>query len=201
MNFNGSKKDENRYSWVAWRHPAFVVFRILPPGISKASLKTWNSLGGKAGICYAGCPCFWITFSGFPEKLIPADSADTAETHGFKAFPGFWQEKPLIQSGSIIEYHLFTEKQSSFPSEHRYPISTRHSLTPVTHRDRPCASFKAHLGKMYHEAGILAFWLDVYQEDFPPNQAELSGSKSVRVKGRVAWCHPAGGHYPTKPGK
>jgi hypothetical protein len=39
---------------------------------------------------------------------------------------------------------------------------------------------------MYHEAGILAFWLDVYQEDFPPNQAELSGSKSVRVKGRVA---------------
>ncbi len=144
---------------------------------------------------------FWITFSGFPEKLIPADSADTAETHGFKAFPGIWQEKPLIQSGSIIEYHLFTEKQSSFPSEHRYPISTRHSLTPVTHRDRPCASFKAHLGKMYHEAGILAFWPDVYQEDFPPNQAELSGSKSVRVKGRVAWCHPAGGHYPTKPGK
>ena len=40
---------------------------------------------------------FWITFSGFPEKLIPADSADTAETHGFKAFPGFWQGKPLIK--------------------------------------------------------------------------------------------------------
>ena len=112
MNFNGSKKDENRYSWVAWRHPAFVVFRILPPGISKASLKTWNSLGGKAGICYAGCPCFLNTFSCISEKLMPRAKADFTKTNSFKAFSSFWQEIPLIQPQYSADCQLLHAKQS-----------------------------------------------------------------------------------------
>jgi len=49
---------------------------------------------------------------------MPADSADTAETHGFKAFPDFWQGKPLIQSNAVSESRLFPEKQGRIPSEH-----------------------------------------------------------------------------------
>ena len=133
---------------------------------------------------------FWITFSGFPEKLIPADSADTAETHGFKAFPGFWQGKPLIQSGSISEYHLFTEKQSSFPSEHRYPISTRNSLTPVTHRDHPCCPFPAGIGRctmsqVYRLVGSM------WNNHFFLKIEKIVGSKCVPVKG--------GWHKATRP--
>lgn len=88
---------------------------------------------------------------------MPTDSTDTAEAHRSKAFPGFGQGKPLIQPNAVSESRLFPEKQGRFPTEHRDPISPRHSLAPVTHRDRPCASFKTHLGKMYHEAGISAF--------------------------------------------
>ena len=120
--------------------------RILPPGVSKILLKIRKLPGGKARICYAGNPSFLNNFF-IPEKLMPPDKANLAQTNGFKAFPGFWQGKPLIQSGSISEYHLFTEKQSSFPSEHRYPISTRNSLTPVTHRDHPCCPFPAGIGR------------------------------------------------------
>ncbi len=35
---------------------------------------------------------------------------------------------------------------------------------------------------MYHEASISAFWPDVNQEDFSPNQAELPESKNMEVK-------------------
>ena len=45
-------------------------------------------------------------------------------------------------------------------------------VLPVMHRNRTCVSFKTHLGKMYHEAGISDFWTDVNQGDIPPNQAK-----------------------------
>lgn len=45
---------------------------------------------------------------------MPADCADTAETHGFKAFTGFGQGKPLIQTDAVSESRLFPENRVDF---------------------------------------------------------------------------------------
>ena len=130
---------------------------------------------------------------------MPPDKADSAQTNGFKAFPGIWQGNSLIQSRYPEDFRLFPTKQSGYPCHMPSSDSSPPSLSPVTRRDRPCASFKAPLGRMYHEEGISARWADVRQRHFSPNPPILPGSKSVQVKERVAFRHPDARN--TAPGK
>ena len=129
------------------------------PSTSKLLLKMRKLLGGKAQICYAGGPCFLNNFHS--RKTYAARQADFAQTNGFKAFSGIRQKNPLIQSQYPANFWFFPANRADIPAECRQSDSSPPSLSPVTHRDRPCAVFKARLGKMYHGAGISARWTDV----------------------------------------
>ncbi len=159
--------------------------RILPPGVSKILLKIRKLPGGKARICYAGNPSFLNNFF-IPEKLMPPDKANLAQTNGFKAFPGIRLGNPLIQSQSPADFRVFPIKQSRYPCRMLSSDSSPPSFSPVTHREHPCAGFKTWLGKMYHGAGISARWADVERKHCSPNPPILPGSKSVQVKVWVA---------------
>lgn len=106
----------------------------------------------------------------------------------------------MIQSRYPADFRLFPTKQSG-SAGCRQVIPPPPSLSPVTHRDRPCASFKTRLGKMYNGTGISARWTDLEQRHFSPNPPILPGSKSVLVKVWVALRHPDVGHRPAKPGE
>ena len=113
---------------------------------------------------------------------MPPDNADSAQTNGFKAFPGIRQGNPLIQSRYQADYWLFPTKQSGYPCWMPSSDSSPPFLSPVTRRVGLCASFKTLLGKMYHGAGISARWADVRRRHFSPNPPILPRSKSVQVK-------------------
>lgn len=112
---------------------------------------------------------------------MPPDKADFAQTNGFKAFPGILLGNPLIQSQSTAALRLFLQNRADIPAVCRQVIPPPPYLSPVTHRDRPCAGFKPQLGKMYHEAGISARRADVRQRYFSPNLPILPRAKSVQV--------------------
>lgn len=68
----------------------------------------------KPWIVMLEAPVFWITYSCVPEKLMPPDKADFAQTNGFKAFPGTRQANPLIQSKYPADFRFFPTKQSGY---------------------------------------------------------------------------------------
>lgn len=125
MDFNGSKKDKNRYSWVAWRHPAFLMCRILPPCTSKTLLKMRKLPGDKARICYAGGPCFLNNFFLPSRKTYAARQADFAQTNSYKAFPGIRQGNLLIQSQYPADFRIFLQNRADIPAECRQVIPPR----------------------------------------------------------------------------
>lgn len=123
------------------------------PSTSKLLLKMRKLLGGKAQICYAGGPCFLNNFHS--RKTYAARQADFAQTNGFKAFSGIRQKNPLIQSQYPANFWFFPANRADIPAECRQSDSSPPSLSPVTHRDRPCAGFKARLGKDVPWSGYL----------------------------------------------
>ena len=114
-------------------------------------------------------PVFWILFSCISKKLMPRAKADFTKTNGFKAFSGFWQGNPLIQPQYSADSRIFRAKQGGYPNPVPTSVSSLPSLSPVTHRDGLCAGFKPLLGKIYHEASILACWANVEQRYFSSN--------------------------------
>ena len=141
---------------MARRHQVFPVFHILSPDASKTTAENEKTAGCKSPDCYAGCPCFLNTFSCISEKLMPRAKADFTKTNSFKAFSSFWQEIPLIQPQYSSDSRLFRAKQGGYPNPMPTSGSCPPSLSPVTHRDSLRAGFKPLLGKIYHEANILA---------------------------------------------
>ena len=88
-------------------------------------------------------------------KTYAARQADFAQTNGFKAFSGIRQKNPLIQSQYPANFWFFPANRADIPAECRQSDSSPPSLSPVTHRDRPCAGFKARLGKDVPWSGYL----------------------------------------------
>ena len=65
---------------------------------------------------------------------MPPDKAGSAQTNGFKAFPGIRQGNPLIQSRYPADFRLFPTKQSGYPCRMPSSDSSPPSLSPVTRR-------------------------------------------------------------------
>ena len=134
---------------------------ILAPSASKILLKMRKLPGGKARNCYAGCPCFLNNFFLHSRKTYATRRADFTQTNGFKAFPDIRQGNPLIQSQSLADFRILLQNRADIPAICRQVIPPPSTLSPVTHRDRPCTGFKTRLGKMYHGEGISARWIDM----------------------------------------
>lgn len=154
---------------MAWRHPGFPIFRILPPVLLNHRWEWKNCWVKKPKFVMLDAPVFWILFSCISEKLMPQAKADFTKTNGFKAFSGFWQGNPLIQPQYSADSRIFRAKQGRYPNPMPTSGSCPPFLSPVMQRDSLCAGFKPLLGKIYHEANILACWANVELRYFSPN--------------------------------
>lgn len=129
---------------------------------------------------------FCMPFGDFLKNLMLVQNADTTKTHGFTAFYGVGEEKTLLQSHIIGISWLFSKKCARFFPCLHHPVPLRHYLTPVTHRNAPCARLRNGIGKMYHKADVSARWPDLDQAHFPGVLGKILGAKCVQVKNRVA---------------
>ena len=142
---------------------------------------------------------FELTFSCIPEKLMLSDKADFAQTKGFKVFPGIKQGNPLIKSQYPADSRVFPRKQSGYPCRMPSSDSSLPSVSTVAHRDRPCAGFKARLGKMYHGAGISALEPMCNRGISLQIRRYYQGQNVCWLKSGWRKSHPTKVHRPAKP--